>query len=140
VIERPVIYSEMRRRAVLVAVEHDWLSGVHDSTTLARVLAPDFRHLLPTGQVITKAENIAWAVSNPAPKDQSSRFERLGVGLFGNVAVADGVVARRDSSGHVLARSAFTDVFVKRNGRWLAVHAQETDAGHADQVKTKART
>lgn len=44
--------------------------------------------------------------------------------LDGGDAVADGVVAL-DSSGRALSRSAFTDVFVKRDGHWQAVSAQE---------------
>ncbi len=110
----------------VVALEHEWLSGLHDAHVLDRVLAPDFRHLLATGQVITKAQHISFMVAQPATPGQTLRFDRLDVALVGDMAIADGTVSRNGPSA-VISRSAFTDVFVYRNGRWQAVHAQETE-------------
>ncbi|HEY5087719.1 MAG TPA: nuclear transport factor 2 family protein [Gemmatimonadaceae bacterium] len=111
----------------VATLEREWLSAAHDSTTLNRVLASDFRHPLATGQIITKAQHIGWAASHPLANGQSSRFNRLDVSVFGNAAVADGSVVTTDRSGHEVARNVFSDVFVCRAGRWQAVHAQETE-------------
>jgi hypothetical protein len=117
--------SPGRDSAAVIALEHEWLNGLHDAAVLNRVLASDFRHVTG-GQVITKAQHIEWAVSHPASAGQSARFGRLDVRLFDNTAIADGTVLSTDRSGHPVGQSAFTDVFVYRNDRWRAVHAQET--------------
>lgn len=110
----------------VIAVEHEWLSGLHDAHVLDRVLAPDFRHLLATGQVITKAQHISYIAAQPATAGQTLRFDRLDVALFGDAAIADGIVLK-DGPGRSISRSAFTDVFVYRKGRWQAIHAQESE-------------
>jgi len=126
--------SELDRRSV-AALEHEWLAHLRDSATLERILAPDFVHAVEPGWFLTKRQHIAWNVRHPLPPNHQAHFERLQVQLYGDAAVASGIVASgivasgivasSDRAGHV-ARSLFTDVFAFRNGRWQAVHAQET--------------
>ena len=77
------------------------------------------------GEFLTKEQHIAWNAKHPLPPNHTARFERLQVRLYGNVGIASGIVASSDGGDHV-ARSLFTDVFAFRDGRWQAVHAQET--------------
>jgi uncharacterized protein DUF4440 len=101
------------------SVEQDWLAHEHDPVALEHILAPDFLHVLPTGQFITKTEHIGyWRTHPSSPRD--ARFERLDIRIVDGVAIATGIVAASDR------RTAFTDIFACREGRWLAVGAQET--------------
>ena len=103
------------------SVEKDWLAHLHDQATLERILAPDFVHVLP-GQFITKAEHIQYITTHPVPPGTEARFERLDIRIVDGVAIATGIVSTQK-------RSAFTDIFACRDGRWQAVGAQETPIG-----------
>ena len=114
-----------RDRQALIALEHDWLAHLRDSTTLERILAPDFVHAVEPGEFLTKEQHISWNAKHPLPPNHRANFETLQVRLYGDVGIASGIVASSDGSDHA-ARTLFTDVFAFRNGRWQAVHAQET--------------
>jgi hypothetical protein len=115
-----------RDRQTLETLEHEWLE-THDSTTLDRILAPDFVHPVSGGLVLTKAQHIAWAVTHVPPPGITRRFEQMRVRLYGDVGIVNGIVVATQG-GHETARTLFTDVFVYRDGRWQAVNAQETPA------------
>ena len=115
--------------AAVVALEHEWLAAQSDSATLERILAPDFVHQLASGDAITKRQHIGFVVAHPSPSGIERTFERLEVRLYGATAIATGIVraSTPPTSGATAARrTVFTDVFVKRDGRWQAVSAQET--------------
>ncbi|MGE5243029.1 MAG: nuclear transport factor 2 family protein [Betaproteobacteria bacterium] len=116
---------EARDRAALRALEREWLIGEHDRQTLDRVLAEDFMHPVAAGVFLTKGQHIKWAVAHPLPADRRQRFEQLKIRLYGDTGVVTGVVLSVDAVGHE-DRTVFTDVFVRRHGRWQAVNAQET--------------
>ena len=52
------------------------------------------------------------------PWNQNARF-------YGDVAILNGSVIASDRSGKEIDRTMFTHVFVRRDGRWQAVNAQE---------------
>lgn len=110
--------------AVVAALEHTWLQ-TGDTTVLRRILAPDFVHIAPGGYVLTRAQHLAWVATHPRKPGVHVRFGSLRVRLYGDAAVANGIVVAADTTGRVLWRNAFTDLFVKRGGRWQAVNAQE---------------
>jgi len=116
--------SENDRRA-LMALEDEWLANSRTPATLERILAPDFLHVIESGSFLTKAQHIAWCEANPLPANHRAHFEKLQVHLFGNVGIATGIVASSEGAARA-SRTVFTDVFAFRNGRWQAVHAQET--------------
>jgi hypothetical protein len=108
----------------LEAIERQWLASEHDSAVLGRILADDFIHPVPAGVFLTKAQHIDWAVRHPGPKGREQRFDQLRIRTYGDVGVVTGLVISTGSEGRE-ARTVFTDVFVRRNGRWQAVNAQE---------------
>ncbi len=118
------------RRAVqregdaLEAIERQWLASEHDSTALGRILADDFLHPVPAGVFLTKAQHIEWAVRHPAPTGRQQRLDQLRIRRYGDVGLVTGLVVTTEGDGRE-DRSVFTDVFVRRNGRWQAVNAQE---------------
>ncbi len=112
------------RRAV-EALEQRWLAAEHDPSALDGILADDFLHVLPQG-IVSKDEQLAFMRSHPAPDDGATRrFESLVVRVFGSAAVATGIVVATAPDGSA-RKTAFTDVFAYRGGRWRAVNAQET--------------
>lgn len=110
----------------VVSLEHTWLAS-GDSATLERILASDFLHPVFTGDIIDKAEHIAFVAKHPRPASVHTRFERLDVRLYGPTAIATGIVDATQDGKAGVRRTVFTDVFVKRGGRWQAVSAQETE-------------
>ena len=116
-------------RKAVEAVERDWLSGLSDRATLARVLADDFVHPVSAGVFLTKEQHIEWSVHHPRPAGRTARFERLDVRLYGETAIATGIVLETDAAGADPRRTVFSDVFVRREGRWQAVNACETPVG-----------
>ena len=112
-------------RKAVESVEREWLAHVSDRAALERILGSDFQHPVPQGVVLTKQQHIEWAVTHPRPANRTARFEQLHVRVYGDTAIANGIVDQRDAAGGSLGRSLFTDVFVFRDGRWQAVNAQE---------------
>jgi len=108
----------------LVALERRWLAAEHDSATLEQILAPDFVHVVPTGDFLTKAQHIHYSVLYTPPPGGRYEFETLAVRVYGDIGIATGIVRATDAKGKV-DRTAFTDVFARRGGQWQAVNAQE---------------
>ena len=118
--------STEHARQTIIALENDWLAHLRDSATLERILAPDFVHAVEPGEFLSKKQHISWNVKHPLPPNHAGRFEKLQVRLYGDVGIASGIVASSDGADRA-SRTLFTDVFAFRNGRWQAVHAQETN-------------
>jgi hypothetical protein len=111
-------------RKAIEELEREWLAAETDPAALDRILSSDFLHPVPSGLALTKQQHIDWAVKHPGPPDRKSRIEQLNIRLYGDVAIANGIV---DDDSH---RTIFTDVFAYRNGRWQAVNAQENAVIH----------
>jgi hypothetical protein len=112
-------------RQAIIKLEGDWLDHEYDRSTLERILADDFLHVVPVGVFLTKQQHIDWSVKHPREAGRRARFEKLDVRLYGNTAIARGIVRESDSEGKETGRSIFTDVFVYRGHEWQAVSAQE---------------
>jgi hypothetical protein len=113
-------------QAAVMRVEQRWLAHEDDAAVVGQMLAPDFVHVLPQG-MITRAQQLAYLRSHQ-PEGVGRRFEQLRVRVYGETAVATGMVVATPKRG-AARRTLFTDVFVRRQGKWLAVNAQETPAG-----------
>jgi hypothetical protein len=118
--------SRLSDRAAVVALEQRWLAAEQDSVALDSILAPDFIHALGSGQFINKREHIGFVSAHPASATVLTHFERLDVRVFGDAALATGIVEATQDGTAGVKRTVFTDVFVFRSGRWQAVAAQET--------------
>lgn len=108
--------AALTARAALIQIENAWLHA-RDAATLERILAPDFVHVLPSGDFITKEQHIGWFKQHGSNPD--ARFKEMRVRIYGNIGVVTGTVIAKERE------TVFTDVFVKRDGRWQAVNAQE---------------
>lgn len=106
------------------AAEERWLAHVGDPEVVATLLADDFVHVLPSG-FVDKRGHLQYLREHPDAFPGRKHFTALRIRIYGETAVATGIVSsERDAQGYS-KRTAFTDVFVLRRGQWLAVNAQE---------------
>jgi len=121
--------SPQESERILKNLEQEWSTAPfrHDAAALDRIIADDWVSFTWDGETITKAQVIADA-SSGANTAQSQEMQDVKVRVFGDSAVVTGGLLQksqyqgRDMSGHYL----WTDVFVRRNGRWQAVASQTT--------------
>ena len=106
------------------AVEQRWFENEDRPEVVQSILADDFVHVLPVG-FISKEDQLAFLRKHPNAFPGSKHFEELRVRIYGDVAIATGIVSTIHDPGTKAKRTAFTDVFVRRDGKWLAVNAQE---------------
>ena len=109
----------------LQAMEQDWLNAEknHDAAAFEKIVADDWIAITPDGKSQTKAQR---AVEIKTARTTSATLGDMKVRVFGDTAVVTGtddeitVEAGKESRDHYV----WTDVFVKRNGKWLAVASQ----------------
>ena len=92
-----------------------------DRDTIESILGPDFKHITSEGRLLGRDEEIASIVPVAFTMNATGQV----VDIVGDTAVIHGVNTVTES-GNVLARERFTDVFVKQDGTWMALSAQET--------------
>jgi ketosteroid isomerase-like protein len=121
--------AEKREKAenaeqVIKQLEDDWLAALvkGDYDTYDRIVASDWMITGPEGDIQTKAEFMAdWKAG--VFKAESMKNDELKVRIYGDTAVVFGLETEKstykgkDTSGQY----RFTDVLVKRGGRWQAV-------------------
>ncbi len=113
------------RQGPITKLEQAWITAAQqrDTTTLEHILADDFVDINVHGVVRDKQAALA---ARGAPPGTTQTLRHLHVRHFGNVAVANGTNIVHSTAKGWTVRVAFTDVFVRRHGRWQAVSAQET--------------
>jgi len=112
----------------LMQMEREWVEAAQkkDAATLDRILADDWVGQGPTG-IAKKAEALADLKSGDN-KLESITLGDMKVRVFRDTAIVTGSddekssYKDKDTSGHY----TWTDVFVKRQGRWQAVASQST--------------
>ena len=117
-------------QAALIALENEWLANLHNPALLEKVLASDFVHPLPSGDFVTKAQQIQFSATHLPPSNRKQRFDQMQVRVYGDVGIVNGIVLTTDEHGREAERTIFTDVFVRHDGRWEAVNAQENVISH----------
>ena len=97
-----------------------------DRATMERLYADDYMYTHSNGTVHNKAQDIAESMS-PDQAWTAHKSEDLKVHVYGSVAVVTGVSTLTGSSkGYVSGPRRFTEVWVRRNGRWQEVGGQST--------------
>ena len=120
--------SESKDALTLKQLEQDWLDSYRegDADKMGKILADDFIGRWADGSTQTKDEQLK-AIRTGAEKHSTNQMLECNVRLYGDAAVVTGlqtevsVLEGRNGSGTI----SYTDVFVKRDGRWQVV-ASET--------------
>jgi ketosteroid isomerase-like protein len=115
-------------RQQITRLEDDWIKAViaRDAAAFNRLLAPGFVYT-EDDRVYTK-EQLIKEVTTSTDTVTSGQNEDLVVRPFGsNTAVATGwlVLSGRGSNGAFTYRYRYTDTWVRLNGRWRVVAAQD---------------
>jgi hypothetical protein len=100
-----------------------------DCDAWGEMLADEWSVIHITGQVITKTEAVA-TCKMPPVKVADMKMDDLKIRVFDESAVVTGrttVMTAGATPIKVVLR--FTDVFVRRNGRWLVVASHATQLG-----------
>lgn len=107
--------------------ERQWAESVAfgDSSVVARILADDFVGVDPDGSLYDKAKMVKDTAS--APKYfASNHLNEVKVRFYGDAAVAQGNESWvRKSGSPVHGRFVWTDTWIKRNGKWQIVAAED---------------
>jgi hypothetical protein len=103
-----------------------------DKAYFERIEADEFVFTDSGGGLTTKTEDVASLDKPPGEfKLVSYVVDDMQVRLYGNTAVVTGraTTTSRGKDREVIGKSRFTDVFVKRDGRWQIV------AGHSSRIR-----
>jgi ketosteroid isomerase-like protein len=122
-------YENLLAEQTLMNLEKSWNEALiaNDLTAVDKILAEEWTGIDFRGATATKEETLAQLKSG----ESRNEFVELGdmnVRVYGDTAVVTGTDSEKsvyqgeNSSG----RYAFTDVFVKIDGRWQAVASQST--------------
>ena len=114
----------------LYQLERDWAAAnpKKDAATLEKILADEFvSHA--DGQIQNKKQATAAIRNNPA-KIESGVNSDMKAMVFGDTAVVRGLYVEKSTTNgkDTSKRVRWTDVFVKRDGRWLCVTSYVTRA------------
>ena len=112
----------------LKKVEEDWANAYlrHDAAVLERILADEFISVGSNGKSHNKAQDIEELKTDSAIYEYSTPYD-LEIRLYGDGAVVIGRTKERghyDSGRPFVNEYRWTDIFVKRQGRWQCVAAQ----------------
>lgn len=118
----PVPQPALEAAREIMRLEEAWgrALSTRDTAFFRETLADDFvgtggTELRSKRTVIEELSRSLGAV--PVP-----RLEQTQVRLFGDVAVVTGVAVYQATDGMAESRTRYTEVWVKRAGRWQAVH------------------
>lgn len=117
-----------RLREIQQELAAAWLA--RDRTTIERLLAPDWSVTHIAGQRMTRDDVFRTMLESDAMQMTASSADEIDVRVFGDAAVVTGRTHAQGTQSGVPfdVRLRFTDVFVRRDGRWQAV------ASHATQI------
>jgi hypothetical protein len=109
--------------AAVLSQEARWLTAIvnGDRKTITSILSTNFKHITARGKLLDRAQELASMDIEPFTMNATEQT----VDFAGDAAVVHGLNTVTQS-GKVLSRERFSDVFIKQNGSWMALSAQET--------------
>ena len=111
----------------IIQSEREWAESVAtgDTSVIERILADDFVGVAPKGRSYDKAKMISDTRESPK-YFVSNHANKVRVRFYGDTAVAQGDETWERRSGDPLrGRFVWTDTWVRRNGKWQIVAAED---------------
>ncbi len=122
-------WSQNDTEKELFKLENDWSTAwaKNDSKFLEQLYAEEYIATGHDGKIYNKAEGLKEDLS-PAYTDKTFKLSDLKAHMYGETAVVTGLNSITFKKGGKPAKmnGRFTDVFVKRDGRWQCVATQGT--------------
>jgi hypothetical protein len=116
-------------KASALDFERAWLQVLKQKNVPALdcMLAADFKDTSRRGVLRPKSQVLRELPLHREQDNYQQTFAELEASLFGDTAVARGVIVVADPQGHEILRVRFTDVLYFSKNHWFAVASQETD-------------
>src|SRR6266849_3323269 len=120
-------------RSQVLALEKAWNLAYKagDTKALASILDNSLVLVEDDGSLKTKSEFLASVKSSSGNQEQVAP-ESLTVRVFGNTAIAIGVIAVKATKGgkSVVPRERFIDTSINKNGSWICIATDATPMTH----------
>jgi hypothetical protein len=115
-------------RAQILQLERDWVQSfvTMDVAANERIVADDFLGTEPDGKRIRKADLIAEMKTEEPLASNHLNEDDVTVRFYGQTAVVNGSESWKQRDGKT-GRFIWTDIFVKRNGKWQVVASQDLE-------------
>lgn len=109
----------------LIQLEQTWAQALEaqDADAVGCILAEEFQDADPEGKLHTRSETLAQI---PHRRPGKNILSELDPHVFGDFGYIRGLATLVDGQGKTKARVRFTDIYVYRDQRWLAVAGQES--------------
>ena len=119
---------DARIRQELIRLEEEWHNAYvrHDPAPLERILADEYIAISSNGGSYNKTQTIEGLRADTATYEYSTPYD-MDFRFYGNVVVVIGRTRERGrnvNGTEFTAEYRWTDVFVRRQGRWQCVAAQ----------------
>ena len=137
VFPRPMQQTEADAERYIIECEGQWAasSASGDTTALQRFLADDFLGVDPDGSMYNKEGAISETKTGPKTF-VSNHTNEVNVRFYGDTAVAQGSESWERRSGQPrYGRYVWTDTWVRRDGNWQIVAAEDVEV--AEKAPTK---
>ncbi len=121
-------------RSQVLALEKAWNQAYKagDTKALASILDNSLVLVEDDGSLKTKSEFLASVKASSANQEQVAP-ESLTVRVFGNTAIAIGVIAVKGTKRgkSIVHRERFIDTWINKNGTWICIATDATPITHA---------
>jgi uncharacterized protein (TIGR02246 family) len=131
---RPTTTAEEDPAAAVRALEREWLDAYEkrDVAAMERIVADDFVIYFDDGDSQSKADILAMLVRGAGKPSPAFTTDDVVARVYGDTVILTGrVVTRQKRADGTMSESAsrYTDVYVRRNGRW------QVASSHLGKVK-----
>jgi hypothetical protein len=117
-------------REQILQMERDWVQSwvTMDVAVNDRIIADDYLGTEPDGKRVRKADLIAELKSGEAPLASNRLNEDdVTIRFYGDTAIVNGSESWKLKKDDKAGRYIWTDIFVKRNGKWQVVASQDLE-------------
>jgi ketosteroid isomerase-like protein len=126
--------DEAAARAQVLALEKAWNQAYKagDTNALSAILDNSLVLVEDDGSLKTKSEFLA-GVKKAKVNEEQVAPESLTVRVFGNTAIAIGVIAVKETKGGktFIHRERFIDTWINKNGSWICIATDATPMTHS---------
>jgi len=124
-------FSESEAGSKILALENAWAQAaqIKDVKAMDTLLDDAFLNVAPDGRLMTKADVLADVKSASV---QQFVNEAMTAKLHGNTAIVTGIFRMKGikDGKPYLQRGRFVDVWIYKNGSWVAISSQATPIAH----------